>query len=196
MSADSAKGPPETKSTTDLLSVSTVSLQSKNQTPGCLPVKEKSTVGIKRTVSLLDGISLIVGLIIGSGIFASAKTVARLTGSVGMYLMAWVITGIIAFLGALSYAELGTMIPVSGSEYTYLGTAFGPLASFLYSWVTILLLKPSSLSAITLACGNYIIEPFYPVLNECIPELMSKQQLAKLIAAFALGKCVIYSDRF
>ena len=145
-------------------------------------------VKMDRTVGLLGGVSLNVGLMIGSGIFVSAKTVARLTGSVGMYLMTWVITGTIAFLGALSYAELGTMIPISGGEYSYLKMAFGPVYAFLNSWVTIFLLKPSGLAAIVLACGYYIIEPFYPALNDCIPELVSKEQLSKIIAAFVLGE--------
>jgi len=188
MPTHSFKDPPEAKSTVDLLSVSTISLQSKDPSPGCMPALKKKLEGkTRKSVNLLGGISLIIGTMIGSGIFASATTVARLSGSVGMYLMTWVCTGIIATLGALSYAELGTMIAVSGGEYTYLHTAFGPVVAFMFSWVSILILKPSSISAISLACGNYIIEPFYPALNACIPELISKEQLAKLIAAFVLG---------
>lgn len=129
-----------------------------------------------------------VGTMIGSGIFVSASTVARLSGSVGMYLVTWAGTGVIATLGALSYAELGTMIQSSGGEYAYLGAAFGPIISFMFSWVSILILKPSSISAISLACGNYITEPFYPTLQACAPELITKEQLAKLLAAFVLGE--------
>ena len=189
----SFQDPPEAKSTVDLISTSNVSLQSKDQTPGCLPAMKKSLEGkTKQSLNLLGGISLIIGTMIGSGIFASATTVARLSGSVGMYLMTWVLTGLIATLGALSYAELGTMIKLSGGEYSYLYEAFGPVVAFMFSWVSILILRPSSLSAISLACGNYLIEPFYPALNECIPELISKEQLAKVIAAFVLGECVLY----
>ena len=192
MPTHSFKDPPETKSTVDLLSVSTVSLQSKDQTPGCLPALAKNLEGkVKKSVGLLGGISLIIGTMIGSGIFASATTVARLSGSVGMYLMIWVFTGLLATFGALSYAELGTMIQVSGGEYSYLHVAFGPVAAFMFSWVSVLILKPSAISAIALACGNYIIEPFYPALNNCMPELIGKEQLAKLMAAVVIGKLFV-----
>ena len=190
----SFQDPPEAKSAAELVSSSSISLQSKDQTPGCLSSLTKSLEGkTKKSLDLLGGISLIIGTMIGSGIFASATTVARLSGSVGMYLMTWVLTGLIATLGALSYAELGTMIAVSGGEYSYLHTGFGPVVAFMFSWVSILILRPSSLSAISLACGNYLVEPFYPSLSECIPELVSKEELAKLIAAFVLGECLCVS---
>ncbi|XP_026988787.2 b(0,+)-type amino acid transporter 1 isoform X3 [Tachysurus fulvidraco] len=76
--------------------------------------------------------------------------------------------------GALCYAELGTMITKSGGEYPYLMEAFGPILAYLYSWTTILILKPSSLAIIALSCGEYASTPFYPggtppdIVNKCL----------------------------
>lgn len=176
--------PLEAKSTADLISVSNTSLPSQSQTPGCHAAPKKS-------VGLFEGMSLIVGSMIGSGIFASARTVAKLSGSVGMLLITWVGTGMLAMCGALCYAELGTTFTVSGGDYSYLHAGFGPVVAFMNAWVTILILKPSSLSAITLTCGNYFIEPFYPSIVGCFPEALTKEHLAKLIAATAIGETLL-----
>ena len=75
-------------------------------------------VSLKRDVGLIGGIAVIVGTMIGSGIFASPKNVLEMSGSVGMALVVWGLCGFLAVSGALAYAELGTMIPASGGEYT------------------------------------------------------------------------------
>ena len=165
---------------------SSISVASGDHSQGCIPaLKETVRVTTKRTVGLIGGISLIVGSMIGSGIFASAATVANKSGSAGMMLVTWCGAGLIATFGALAYAELGTMIPVSGGEYTYLAKAFGPVVSFMFSWVSVTVLKPSAISAICLACGNYIIEAFFP---NCTPEGVNKEVLSKIVAALAIGK--------
>ena len=185
----SFQDPQEAKSTADLVSTSQVSLAPDKQ--GCLPaITSKIAVTTKRTVGLFGGISLIIGTMIGSGIFASARTVASLSGSVGMLLVVWAGCGVIATLGALSYAEMGTMIRESGGEHTYLKKAFGPLPAFCFAWTSVLVLKPSSISAICLACGNYIMEPFYPAMQECYPTVIPKESLAKVVAALAIGECL------
>lgn len=181
---------PFDKTTKEPVTVSSISLASGNQPQGCIPaLKETVRVTTKRTVGLIGGISLIIGTMIGSGIFASAATVARKSGSSGMMLVTWCGAGLIATFGALSYAELGTMIPTSGGEYTYLGKAFGPVVSFMFSWVSVIVLKPSAISAICLACGNYIIEACYP---DCTPEGISKEALSKVVAALAIGKLLSF----
>lgn len=76
--------------------------------------------------------------------------------------------------GALCYAELGTMITKSGGEYPYLMECFGAVPAYLYSWTTILILKPSSLAILALSCGEYASTPFYPgctppvIVNKCL----------------------------
>ncbi|PIK41478.1 putative b(0,+)-type amino acid transporter 1 isoform X2 [Apostichopus japonicus] len=105
---------------------------------------------------------------IGSGIFISPKGVLRQTNSVGMSLVVWAVCGAVAMLGSLSYAELGTMMPTSGGEFSYMKDGFGPPLAFMYSWVAVLLIKTSSLSAISTVFGQYAAEAFYSS-PECPP---------------------------
>lgn len=137
-------------------------------------------IALKRRVGLLSGVALIVGTMIGSGIFVSPKGVLLRSGSVGLSLIIWAGCGILSLLGALCYAELGTMITKSGAEYSYMMDAFGPLPAFLFSWVSVLVLKPSMMAIICLSLGEYVIEPLY---IGCRPDILS----VKLVAALAIG---------
>lgn len=127
-----------------------------------------------KQVGLIGNVSLIVGTMIGSGIFASASGVFSQAGSVGMSLIVWGGCGVIAVLGALCYAELGTMIPKSGGEFAYLLEAFGAPGAFLYSWTSVTLLRPSQTAIIALAFGKYVAEPFFP---SCMAQDPARQDL-------------------
>jgi len=96
---------------------------------------------LEKQVGLSGSVSLIVGTMTGSGIFASASGVFSQAGSVGLSLIVWLGCAIIAMLGALCYCELGTMIPKSGGEFVYILEAFGGPLAFLYSWTSATLLK-------------------------------------------------------
>ncbi|XP_071957373.1 b(0,+)-type amino acid transporter 1-like isoform X2 [Antedon mediterranea] len=135
-------------------------------------------VGLKRQVSLVSGIALIVGTMIGSGIFVSPKGVLRQTESVGMSLIIWLLCGIISMFGALCYAELGTIITKSGGEYVYLYETLGPIPAYLFSWTSIMVLKPSSVAAIALSFGAYIADPFFP--DDCEPPTLAVKLFAAL----------------
>ncbi|KAM8945995.1 B(0,+)-type amino acid transporter 1 [Pelodytes ibericus] len=124
--------------------------------------KEPKTMNLQKRVGLLSGVSLIVGTIIGSGIFISPKSVLRNTGAVGPCLIIWSVCGVISTLGALCFAELGTMITKSGGEYPYLMEAFGPIPAFLFSWASVIVMKPSSFAIICLSFAEYASAPFYP----------------------------------
>lgn len=139
-----------------------------------------SNVKLSRSVTLLQGISLMVGVMIGSGIFVSPRYVLLHSGSVGVTLMVWISSGVMAMFGALCYCELGTMIQRSGGELTYIREALGPLAGFLVSWTMVLILKPASVAIITLSFASYAIQPF---LNE---KDMDTEQLIKFIAAVCI----------
>lgn len=135
---------------------------------------------LTRNVTLLQGVSLIVGVMIGSGIFVTPRFVLLHSGSVGMTLLIWIISGVMATLGALCYCELGTMIQRSGGELTYIQEALGPLPGFLVSWTMVLILKPASVAIITLSFASYAVQPFLGN-NNTEPE-----DLIKLVAAISI----------
>ncbi|OWK50476.1 b(0,+)-type amino acid transporter 1 [Lonchura striata] len=122
---------------------------------------------------------MIVGTIIGSGIFVSPKSVLANVEAVGPCLIIWAACGVLATLGALCFAELGTMITKSGGEYPYLMEAFGPIPAFLFSWTSLLVTKPSSFAIICLSFAEYASAPFYP---GCDPP----QAVIKCLAAAAI----------
>ncbi|KAH6571834.1 hypothetical protein BASA60_006958 [Batrachochytrium salamandrivorans] len=99
--------------------------------------------------------TLIVGVSIGSGIFASPGPAFEYAGSVGGAIVVWIVAGLFAMAGGLCYAELGTMIPSSGGEHPYLMRAYGPIPAFLFSWTGMSITRPGSLSIITVICAEY-----------------------------------------
>lgn len=110
-----------------------------------------------KSLTYLNGLSLIVGLIIGSGIFSSPKEVNKNTGSPGASLIVWAVAGLLAWTGAASYAELGGAIPLNGGAQAYLSKIFGELAGFLFTWCSVFVLKPGSSAIIAIIFGEYIV---------------------------------------
>ncbi|XP_059759924.1 B(0,+)-type amino acid transporter 1 isoform X2 [Balaenoptera ricei] len=140
---------------------------------------EHKTTNLQKELGLFSGICIIVGTIIGSGIFISPKSVLSNMEAVGPCLIIWAACGILATLGALCFAELGTMITKSGGEYPYLMEAFGPIPAFLFSWTSLFVIKPSSFAIICLSFSEYVSAPFY---SGCNPP----QVVIKLLAAAAI----------
>lgn len=138
-------------------------------------------LGLKRRVGLLSGIALIVGTMIGSGIFLSPRGVLMRSGSVGMSLIVWCLSGLLSLLGALCYAELGTLISKSGAEYSYILEAFGGPLAFLFSWISVFILKPAMLSIICLTLSEYIVSPIFPLCPQ-------SGLLIKLFTVFSIGE--------
>ncbi|CAL8328713.1 cystine/glutamate transporter [Gadus morhua] len=118
-------------------------------------------VELGKKVTLLRGISIIVGTIIGAGIFVAPKGILKNTGSVGMSLVVWVACGVLSLFGALSYAELGTCITKSGGHYTYILEAFGPHLAFIRIWSDLIAIRPAGMAVLSLAFGQYILEPLF-----------------------------------
>ena len=113
-----------------------------------------------KTLTYLNGLSLIVGLIIGSGIFSSPGLVSSHTGSPGGSLIVWTVAGVLAWTGAASYAELGGAIPLNGGAQIYLAKIFGELAGFLFTWCAVMVLKPGGSAIIAIIFGEYLVRAF------------------------------------
>src|SRR3984957_19374654 len=110
-----------------------------------------------KSLTYLNGLSLVIGLIIGSGIFSSPGQVVARVGSPGASLIVWAIAGVLAWTGAASYAELGGAIPLNGGAQIYLSKIFGEMMGFLFTWTSILVLKPGSAAIIAVIFGEYIV---------------------------------------
>ena len=136
---------------------------------------------LKKEVSLISATCIVVGTIIGSGIFISPTGVLKMTQSVGLALLVWLGAGILAIGAGLCYVELGTSIPKSGGEYAYLKEGFGPLPSFLFAWTTVLMLRPASRSIMAITFAEYVVKPAFP---DCEPPLAAM----KLMACLLLGE--------
>ncbi|XP_062817640.1 asc-type amino acid transporter 1 isoform X2 [Anolis carolinensis] len=132
-------------------------------------------VTLKKEIGLVSACAIIIGNIIGSGIFISPKGVLEHTGSVGLALIIWVLGGGIAALGSLCYAELGVTIPKSGGDYSYVSEVFGELAGFLLLWSAVLIMYPTSLAVIALTFSNYVLQPVFP---NCIPPYKASRVLS------------------
>ncbi|KAI8504402.1 Large neutral amino acids transporter small subunit 1 [Branchiostoma belcheri] len=137
----------------------------------------EGSVALKRKVTLINAIGLIVGNIIGSGIFISPKGVLQDAGNVGVALIIWAISGVISAIGALCYADLGTAIPRSGGDYSYILDIFGPLPAFLRLWVELIIVRPCTHAVIALTFAFYIL---YPVYTPCTPPDSAVALLAAL----------------
>jgi basic amino acid/polyamine antiporter, APA family len=104
---------------------------------------------LARDLGLSHAGAVVVGTIIGSGIFLVPSEMMQAVGSARIVYLAWVVGGLLSFFGALTYAELGAMKPQAGGEYVYVRDAYGPLAGFLYAWTWFLIAKPASIATIT-----------------------------------------------
>jgi APA family basic amino acid/polyamine antiporter len=111
-------------------------------------VSTTSRPELARELNVWHAASLVVGIIIGSGIFLVPKRMMAATGSVELVLGAWIVGGVLSWFGALTYAELGASRPGSGGEYVYMRDGYGPVAGFLYAWNTFLIAKPASIATV------------------------------------------------
>ncbi|MGH0138807.1 UNVERIFIED_CONTAM: hypothetical protein FKN15_019535 [Acipenser sinensis] len=138
-------------------------------------------VTLKKEIGLVSACAIIIGNIIGSGIFISPKGVLEHSGSVGLALVIWVLGGGITVLGSLCYAELGVTIPKSGGDYSYVTEIFGGLVGFLLLWSAVLIMYPTSLAVISLTFSNYVLQPVFP---DCIAPYNASRILSTVCVLF------------
>ena len=126
-----------------------------------------SKTRLKRRLTLVDAIMLVMGSMIGSGIFIVTADVARQVGSPAFILLTWLFAGLLTIIAALSYGELAGMMPKAGGQYVYLREAYGPLVGFLFGWTTFLVIETGLIAAVSVAFGKFaaalmpsLFEPF------------------------------------
>ncbi|MCP5104023.1 MAG: amino acid permease [bacterium] len=124
-----------------------------------------STVsGLKRQLSLFDATMIMVGIVIGSGIFLTTGIMASSIPSATLILLAWVVGGLLTLAGALTYAELGAAMPEAGGQYVYLREAYGPLTAFLFGWILFLVYMTGGIAGLAVAFAEYT-GYFFPKLS-------------------------------
>jgi APA family basic amino acid/polyamine antiporter len=116
----------------------------------------KNEPGFVRAIGLFDGTMIVVGSMIGSGIFIVAADISKQTGSPGGLLLTWVLTGLLTVSAALSYGELAAMFPHAGGQYIYLREAYSPLWGFLYGWTLFLVIQTGTIAAVAVGFARYL----------------------------------------
>ncbi len=140
-----------------------------------------------RDLGVSQASAIVVGTIIGSGIFLVPAEMMQAVGSARLVYLAWIVGGLLSFAGALTYAELGAMKPQAGGEYVYIRDAYGPLPGFLYAWTWFAIAKPASVATITIGIvrilGTFPVLAFldHPVIRD--PFTITYGQLVAIAAA-------------
>jgi len=117
---------------------------------------ENTTHIFKKRLNLFDSMAIVIGSMIGSGIFIVSADIARTVGSPGWLMMVWLITGIMTVVAALSYGELACMMPHAGGKYVYLREAYNPLVGFLYGWTLFTVIQTGLIAAVAMAFGKFL----------------------------------------
>jgi APA family basic amino acid/polyamine antiporter len=154
-------------------------------------IKSASAADLNRDLGVSHAGAVVVGTIIGSGIFLVPAEMMQAVGSAKLVYLAWLVGGLLSFFGALTYAELGAMKPQAGGEYVYVRDGYGPLAGFLYAWTTFLISKPASIATITTGfvriLGTFSIFSFFskPIVTGPLP--ISYGQIVAIAAAVLIS---------
>ena len=126
--------------------------------------KKEHSVKLKRQLGLFDSSMMVIGIVIGSGIFMTTGLMAEALPSASLILIAWIFGGLQMLAGALTYAELGAAMPKAGGQYVYLREAYGPLPGFLFGWVAFVAYISGTNAAIAVAIAEHL-GSFYPSLS-------------------------------
>jgi len=148
--------------------------------------EEKRT--FRRELGLSDSTFIVIGSMIGSGIFIVSSDMARNVGSPGILILTWLISGIITLIAALSYGELAAMIPKAGGQYVYLRESYNDLTGFLYGWTLFLVIQSGTIAAVAVAFAKYtgVIIPWFSEKNILISSGFVKISAAQILAIFSI----------
>ncbi|HRY32851.1 MAG TPA: amino acid permease [Bacteroidales bacterium] len=124
-----------------------------------------SAGGFRKSLNLFDSTSIVVGSMIGSGIFIVSADMSRTLGSPGWLMITWLISGLITVIAALSYGELAAMMPKAGGQYVYLREAYNPLSGFLYGWTLFLIIQTGTIAAVAMAFAKFA-GVIFPAISE------------------------------
>src|SRR3984885_10652760 len=146
---------------------------------------------LSRDLGVSHASAVVVGTIIGSGIFLVPAEMMQAVGSAKLVYLAWVVGGLLSFFGALAYAELGAMKPQAGGEYVYVRDAYGPLAGFLYAWTWFVIAKPASIATVVIGLvrilGTFQIFSFFSASAISLPFAVTWGQLVAIAAAILIS---------
>jgi APA family basic amino acid/polyamine antiporter len=126
--------------------------------------KDKAEVSLERKLGLFDSTMIVMGVVIGSGIFLTTGIMAKSIPSASLILLAWIVGGLLSLAGALAYAELGAAMPEAGGQYIYLREAYGPLSGFLFGWIMFLVYQTGSIAAVSVGFAEYFGH-FFPSVS-------------------------------
>ncbi len=119
-------------------------------------MQEQNKETFQRKLNLFDSSAMVIGSMIGSGIFIVSASMAREVGAPGWLLVAWAATGIMTIMAAMSFGEMASMFPQAGGLYVYLREAYGPLVSFLYGWTHLLVIQGGTIAAVAIAFSKFL----------------------------------------
>lgn len=155
------------------------------------PTALKSRPELSRDLGVSHASAVVVGTIIGSGIFLVPAEMMQAVGSAKLVYLAWVVGGLLSFFGALTYAELGAMKPQAGGEYVYVRDGFGPLAGFLYAWTWFVIAKPASIATVVTGLvrilGTFSAFSFFSVNIVQSPFAVNWGQIFAIAAAILIS---------
>ncbi|MBI3810061.1 MAG: amino acid permease, partial [Nitrospirae bacterium] len=125
--------------------------------------RQTASAPLARSLGLLDATMIVVGSMVGSGIFIVSADIARLVRSPGLLLVVWLVTGFMTVVGALCYGELAAAMPAAGGQYVYLREALGPLWGFLYGWTQLLVIQTATIAAVAIAFAKFtgVLVPWF-----------------------------------